>query len=80
MASNRACKCLSCEDAYRETINGLTYLVCGEEACLINCSSCSSRPLCTNKSRDASRRAKEQRQSDNYFSHDFGEEIFPKMV
>lgn len=38
------CKCLSCEKSHREKDESKTLLICGDEACSLNCAECTERP------------------------------------
>ncbi|GAB6172021.1 hypothetical protein JCM15765_14990 [Paradesulfitobacterium aromaticivorans] len=38
------CKCLSCAKPMRDTMDGLNVLICGGEACFLNCERCTERP------------------------------------
>lgn len=38
------CKCLTCSYPFQAEVNGRVYLICDEEACFMNCESCSERP------------------------------------
>ncbi len=40
------CKCLTCAKTWREHYEDLTMLVCGEEACFLDCERCTDRPRC----------------------------------
>jgi len=38
------CKCLTCAKPIREEFEGLTILVCEDEACFLDCNRCVERP------------------------------------
>ena len=38
------CKCLTCAKPIREEFEGLTILVCEDEACFLECDRCTERP------------------------------------
>lgn len=40
----KPCKCLSCDQKHIETFQELTILVCGDEACFMECDRCTDRP------------------------------------
>lgn len=40
------CKCLTCAKTWSERYEDLTMLVCGEEACFMDCDRCTDRPRC----------------------------------
>ena len=44
--SKSKCKCLTCRFSHREEHDGLRYLICGQEACLMNCLTCDTPPCC----------------------------------
>lgn len=39
------CKCLTCSNPHREIHDGKELLICGDEACALNCESCTERPI-----------------------------------
>lgn len=42
--ATKQCQCLTCGKPSRENHEGLTMLVCGQEACFLNCETCTERP------------------------------------
>lgn len=38
------CKCLRCAKPIRKEYEGKTLLICGDEACFLNCDVCTDRP------------------------------------
>ncbi|WP_407310590.1 hypothetical protein [Desulfosporosinus sp. SB140] len=42
--AKQPCKCLSCKQPWREKYEDLTMLVCGDEACYLDCAKCTERP------------------------------------
>ena len=41
------CRCLTCLKPEREEFEGLKMLVCSDEACFMNCDTCTDRPITT---------------------------------
>jgi hypothetical protein len=39
------CKCLRCSKPIRETIDGKSMMICGDEACDLKCDACTERPV-----------------------------------
>lgn len=42
--AQKPCKCLTCELARREEMDGLAMLICGDEACFMQCDDCAYKP------------------------------------